>query len=101
VGKSENQQKGTEMKSTGKPNVTSPWYTINEASAYLKCSVKTLRNLVKDGRIAFRRINPETRGKFIFRQEWLDAYMMGYEDKVNKYMSAVKRGDIRPVKLIA
>jgi|GEM_PF-5549699 len=55
-----------------------PWLLIDEAAEYLRCSTRTLRELVSNDRIMYKRLNPEKEGKLLFATDWLDAYIMGY-----------------------
>ncbi len=52
---------------------SSPWYTINEASAYLKTSVRSLRRYIKNGNI---KSHKTPTGAIRFHRSDLDSFIM-------------------------
>ena len=51
----------------------SPLYTIPEAAAYLRCSIRTLKAAVAAKRVQ----SSKSTGRRMFRREWLDAFIDG------------------------
>ena len=69
----------------------SPWFTINEAAEYLRISVSQVRKLARRGLLKATRVNPNSQGKMIFNQIWLDAFGMGYGSRIKEYQIWKKR----------
>lgn len=61
----------------------SPWYTVKEACDYLRCGQSHLYQLMKTGKLKYKRLNDgKTKGKAIFHKHWLNAAALGYGKKL-------------------
>jgi len=64
-------------------NIDSPWFDMNQAAQYLQVSPKTLSRYCKSGRLAFKKLNPESeRSTIRIHVEWLDEFVNGVNNKV-------------------
>lgn len=55
------------------PTTTTPWYTVAEAMAYLKCGETTIYRMLQTGVLQCRRLNGQHPR---FTQQMLDACML-------------------------
>ena len=57
----------------------SPWLTTTEAISYLRLGTKSARQILsrlsREGRI--KAAKPKGGKRYFYKQEWLDAFMMG------------------------
>jgi hypothetical protein len=60
-------------------NKTQEWYTLSEAQDYTRLSASLLRAAVNAGKLKSTRSNGDS-GKLLFRQTWLDEFLLGGTD---------------------
>ena len=52
------------------------WLTVSEAAAHLRISVSTLRKMIAQNKVPFRRLPVAEAGKIIFNRKMLDFWIL-------------------------
>ncbi len=62
----------------------SPWFTITESCAYLKCGSSHVHHLMKVGKLKYTRLSDgKSRGRVLIHRKWLLAAALGYGRKLD------------------
>jgi hypothetical protein len=56
------------------------WFTLKEASIYLRLSTRSLMRAMASGKIRRNKAN----GRYLFQRKWLDTYACGYGLRLSK-----------------
>ncbi|NQV13976.1 helix-turn-helix domain-containing protein [bacterium] len=55
------------------------WFSLNEASIYLRISTRSLQRAVATGKLKRNKVN----GRYLFRRNWLDAFGCGFGPRLS------------------
>jgi excisionase family DNA binding protein len=55
------------------------WFTLKEASDYLRLSTRSIMRAMASGRIRRNKVN----GRYLLQREWLDAFACGFRTRLS------------------